>query len=513
MKNFNPNGISFTNDGLQTDLELIKRALDSSISGIIITDNQQPDNPIIYCNKAFENMTGYGHSEIIGHNCRFLQAKDKGQESIDVLRKAIKKGEPCMVEIRNYKKNGDLFWNELYLSTVKNSEGKISHFIGVQNDVSKRKQTDLDLIQHQETMEKKIVERTNSIKESEEYLASIIQTVKQSLVVLDKNMQILSVNKHFLQTFKVSANESEGKSFYELGNGQWNIPHLKEMLEKILPTNSQIEDLVVEHDFLHIGKKFMLINGYRIKLEGNYKDRILLVIEDVTDRMELERRKDDFLSIASHELKTPLTTVKGYMQMIQRMIPENSSDKFKSIVGKTVFYLGRLNNLINELLDVSKIQTGKLEIYRNEFDFDKMIAETVEGMQMARLNCQITVEGATKAMLSGDESHIIQVVNNLLSNGLKYSPDNDHVLIQLSRVSTFVKVSVIDNGIGISQDDQKKIFDRFFRVGEVQKIFPGMGVGLYVCAEIIKNHGGSLWVESEKGKGSNFSFTLPIEGL
>jgi signal transduction histidine kinase len=304
--------------------------------------------------------------------------------------------------------------------------------------------------------------------------------------------------------------ETAGKGLYELGNGQWNIPLLKELLEDILPTNNPVENFEVEHDFPHIGKKLMLLNAHRIELEGQYKDRILIAIEDITDRREIERRKDDFLSIASHELKTPLTTVKGYVQMMNRFMPENSSDKFKSIVDKTSMYIDRLNNLITELLDVSRIQTGNIELHKEPFDFDKMVYETVEGMQAAHKEHSIVVKGKATNRYVGDESHLIQVMNNLLSNAIKYSPNSREVLVYLSLVSNYLKVSVIDQGMGISIEDQKRIFERFYRVGDIQQHFPGMGIGLYICDQIIKNHDGTLWVESEKGRGSTFSFTLPL---
>lgn len=486
------------------------RALDASISGVVLTDNRQPDNPIIYCNKAFERISGYNRNEIIGHNCRFLQKEDRNQEVKQILKETIQKGEDCCVEIRNYRKDGTLFWNELYMSAIKDQQGNITHFIGVQNDVSKRKKAEDALLLQKQEMEKSIEERTRIIQESKEYLASIISTIRESLIVLDKNHFILSVNEHFLKTFKVSISETTGKDLYELGNGQWNIQVLKDMLNDVLPTNNPVEDYEVEHDFPYIGKKLMLVNAHRIELEGEYKDRILIAIEDITERREIERRKDDFLSIASHELKTPLTTVKGYVQMMARYVPENASDKFKSIVEKTGVYVDRLNNLLGELLDVSRIQTGHLELHKEPFDFDKVVQETVEGIQTATKNHCITIKGNATNYYEGDESHIVQVINNLLANAIKYAPNSPEITVYLSMVSDYVKVSVIDHGMGINQEDQKKIFDRFFRVGEIQQRFPGMGIGLYVCQQIVKNHGGSLWVESEKGKGSTFSFTLPL---
>jgi PAS domain S-box-containing protein len=501
---------TISNNTVKQDFELLTRAMDASVSGIIITDNLEPDNPIIYCNSAFEKISGYTRTEIIGHNCRFLQREDRSQKERAVIREAVAKGEGCTVEIRNYRKNGDLFWNELYISPVTDVNGQVTHFIGVQHDVSLRKKAEQDLKLQQDSMEKQIADRTQRLKESEVFLSSIIQTVRESLLVLDPNFAVVSANDHFIKTFKVTREETVGANLYNLGNHQWDIPKLRELLVDILPTNNPVEDFEVEHDFPHIGRKLMLLNAYRIELEGQFKDQILLAIEDITEKREIERRKDDFLSIASHELKTPLTTIKGYVQAMERVMPENASDKFKNMLAKTSQYLDRLNNLIAELLDVSRIQTGNIELHKLPFDFDKMVKETVEAIQAASNHHKIHISGTSGIVVSADESHIVQVLNNLLSNAIKYSPDADAVQVHISRVSEFVKVSIADEGMGISSEDQKKVFERFFRSGDIQQRFPGMGIGLYICEQIIKNHNGTLWVESEMGKGSTFSFTLPV---
>ena len=502
---------TFSSNTSKEDFDLLKQALDAAISGVIITDNQQPDNPIIYCNKAFETITGYSRREVIGHNCRFLQQEDRNQVARETLRNAVAKGESCVVELRNYKKDGTLFWNELYMSPIKDAEGKVCYFTGVQNDITRRKQAEEELRTDKAKMERRIEERTRSLRESEEYLNSIVQTVRESLLVLSPDLKVLSVNDHFMKSFKVSREETEGRTLYDLGNGQWDIAELKNLLEQILPTNNPVIDFEVSHDFPHIGKKLMLLNAHRIELEGQYKDRILIAIEDITDRRAIEQRKDDFLSIASHELKTPLTTIKGYIQMISKLTAESQDAKLKGAVEKTNAYVERLNGLISELLDVSRIQSGKIELHKAPFDFDTMVKESVEALQHANLSHKVVVTGATNCSFTGDESHITQVMTNLLSNAIKYSPDSHEVEVHLSRVSNFLKVAVTDHGVGIPRDEQAKIFERFYRVSSIQQRFPGMGIGLYLCAEIIRNHGGSLWVESEVGRGSVFSFTLPLD--
>jgi PAS domain S-box-containing protein len=509
LNNFTKGKFVYQTESQEQDFELLVKALDASISGIIVTDNTQPDNPIIYCNAAFESISGYTRKEIIGHNCRFLQQDDREQEARTVLREAIAQGNTCKVTIRNYRKNGAFFWNELFMSPIKDQHGIVTHFIGVQNDVSEQKELEQKLLIQQKSMEMQIAERTKTLHESEAFLSSIISTVRESLLVLDPEFKVVSANAHFLKSFKVTMEETTGKLLYELGNHQWDIPKLKDLLTKILPSSNPVEDFEVEHDFPYIGKKLMLLNAYRVELEGQYKDQILLAIEDITDRREIERRKDDFLSIASHELRTPLTTIKGYVQALERMVPEDSSEKFKAILQKASIHVNKLNNLIAELLDVSRIQTGNIELHKEEFDFDKTVQETVEGIENAA-NHSIHIAGKSGVKISADESHVIQVLNNLLSNAIKYAPDSKEILIYVSVVSEYVKVSVTDYGMGINIEDQKRLFERFFRVGEIQQRFPGMGIGLYICDQIIRNHGGTLWVESEKGKGSTFSFTLPI---
>ncbi|WP_316831678.1 ATP-binding protein [Pedobacter aquatilis] len=494
------------------DSALLGLALDASISGIIVTDNAQPDNPIIYCNAAFEKITGYDQPEIIGHNCRFLQADDRSQPAREELAKAIREGLSCRVEIRNYRKNGDLFWNELYMSPVFGSSGMITHFIGVQNDVTDRKRAEHDLRQQKSNMEKRIEERTRELRDSEAFLTSIIQTVREGLLVLDPEFNVLSANFHFLKTFKVTLEETIGKQLYELGNQQWDIPKLRELLIKILPTNNPVVDFEVEHDFPHIGRKLMLLNAYRVELEGQFKDQILLAIEDITDRKEIERRKDDFLSIASHELKTPLTTIKGFIQVLEKNIPPSASEKFSLTLGKVSTYVERLNQLISELLDVSKIQTGNIELHKAFFDLDETVREAVNAIQSTVSGIDIKLSGQSNSKVLGDETHIIQVINNLLSNAIKYAPGSKSVGVHIANLGEFIKVSVQDYGLGMNAEDKKRVFERFFRSGDIQTRFPGMGIGLYICEQIIKNHGGSIWVETELGKGSTFSFTLPKEG-
>ncbi|WP_285009562.1 PAS domain-containing protein [Pedobacter faecalis] len=491
--------------------QLLRAALDASTCGIIVTDNQLPDNPIIYCNQAFVKLSGYQREEVIGRNCRFLQGSEREQASRAAIRAAVDSGEAVTVEIRNYRKNGQFFWNELYISPIRDESGNVTHFVGVQNDVTRRKNAEEDLIHERELVEGKVAERTAQLRESEEYLDSIVQTIRQGLLVLDSGYRVISANDFFLKTFKVEKRETEGKSLYELGNGQWNITRLKELLERILPTNNPVLDFEVEHDFPHIGRKLMLLNAHRVELEGTYKDRILLAIEDITEVRAAENRKDDFLSVSSHELKTPLTTIKGYHQALKKYLPLDTQPKIRTIVEKTGKQIARLDSIITSLLEMSRIQNGIFTVNKESLDLNLLVSEVADELRPNHPDHKILVVGKVRRNVLGDDSQLAQVLTNLIVNAIKYSPDSEAVSVHLSEVSEYAKIAVTDYGIGISADDQKRVFDRFYRANDIQRKFPGMGIGLYICQQIVSHHGGTLWVDSELGRGSTFSLTLPVE--
>ncbi|MBL4676669.1 MAG: PAS domain S-box protein [Mucilaginibacter sp.] len=494
-----------------TDIRLFAAAVNASSNGVVITDNLLPDQPIIYCNQAFEKLTGYRRNEIIGHNCRFLQSDDRNQEQRKSIREAIDQGEHCQVEIRNYKKSGEMFWNELMISPVKDHAGTVTHFIGIQNDITRRKTAESELAKEKEHLEERVVERTQDLQESEAYLASIVETIRESLVVLDEHIKVLSVNEHFCKFFKLKDSEIIGRELFSLGdNGQWDIPELKDLLLNILPHNNPFEGFELENEFPKIGRKLLVLNARQVILKGKYQDRILLAIEDITERREIEQRKEDFISIASHEMKTPLTSIKGNIQLLERRAQRNNDAAYLEGFGKTAKSIARLERLIYDLLDVSKIQSGNIEFHYTTFNFDQLVAEAVSGVQVTTQTHHLVISGAAGTEVSADYGRLEQVLINLLSNAVKYSPNGDRVKIHVSKVSNYVKVAITDAGVGIHQRDQKRIFERFYRAEKITEKFPGVGIGLYVSSQIIKEHKGTLWVESEEGKGSVFNFTIPI---
>ncbi|HLZ87309.1 MAG TPA: HAMP domain-containing sensor histidine kinase, partial [Puia sp.] len=214
-------------------------------------------------------------------------------------------------------------------------------------------------------------------------------------------------------------------------------------------------------------------------------------------------------SIASHELKTPLTTIKAYVQLLERSIGEEEPGKL--YVERALAQIRKLDNLIVDLLDLSKIESGKLKFNKKLFSFETTLSNAIEMIRQTYSDYRITRTGEADIELYGDEMRIEQVIINYLTNAVKYSPDRKEIDVEASvRPDGQLYVQVRDYGIGIRKDHQANIFSKFYRVEESASRFQGLGIGLYICAEIIRRHEGEYGVESEPGQGSAFYFSVPL---
>lgn len=233
------------------------------------------------------------------------------------------------------------------------------------------------------------------------------------------------------------------------------------------------------------------------------------IINDVTQQKLLEERKDDFVNMASHELKTPITSMKLYVELLLKKL-KKTDEKTVSIVSSIKNQTERLQKLVNDLLDVSRLQTGKLTFNKERFKLDVLVEEIVDVLQ-ASTKHTILQEKKGSVFVYADRFRIYQVLTNLITNAIKYSPEGKHIRVRIKRTNGNVVVSVQDEGIGIASDQQKKIFHRLYQVvDDTENTFPGFGMGLFISKEIITRHRGKIWVESEKGRGSTFFFSLPI---
>ncbi|AYN01582.1 ATP-binding protein [Chryseobacterium sp. 3008163] len=230
---------------------------------------------------------------------------------------------------------------------------------------------------------------------------------------------------------------------------------------------------------------------------------------DIDDFKQLQTQKDNFLGIASHELKTPLTSLKIYTQFIEKNLVKKDDLKNAEVARKMDGQIDLLTVLISDLLDVTKIQNGKIQLNESEFDFDLLTEEIVAEQQMTSRH-KIILHPSQIGAVYADRHRISQVMSNLISNAIKYSPDADQVIVSTKLKDNKVTYSVKDFGIGIPSDKHKKVFEQYYRVsGSKEHTFPGLGLGLYISSEIIKRSGGRIFLASTEGKGSDFCFEIP----
>ena len=222
---------------------------------------------------------------------------------------------------------------------------------------------------------------------------------------------------------------------------------------------------------------------------------------------ELSQKKDEFIALASHELKTPLTSMSGFLQLLDRKV----TDANKLYVEKALKHLKKLNILINDLFDISKIQSGKLQFYFEEFDLTLLIKECLDAIREAYTSHEIYFDDTGEMILEGDKMRLEQVLTNLLTNAIKYSPEADKVEIAVKKSETEILVSIKDYGMGINKENISHIFSQFYRAKGLDRNISGLGLGLYITKEIIERHGGRIWAESEPWMGATFSFALPLK--
>jgi two-component system CheB/CheR fusion protein len=233
------------------------------------------------------------------------------------------------------------------------------------------------------------------------------------------------------------------------------------------------------------------------------------VKKDIEERIEIDRRKDEFISIASHELKTPVTSLKAYTQILQSTFDEDKNEKASAMLGKMDKQIDKLTSLIVDLLDVTKIDKGEMVFDFEKFDINELITEIAEEMQRTTQKHKIKLELNDCKKIKGDRNRIGQVIVNFISNAIKYSPGKNKIIVSSKCDDKNVTISVRDFGIGIPKAEHTNIFKRFYRVlGNYT--FPGLGLGLYISSEIIKRHKGEISFQSKEGKGSTFYFQIPL---
>ena len=367
-----------------------------------------------------------------------------------------------------------------------------------------------------------------TIKQSEKRLKTFFQSGPDAIIIINEHQQILEWNPKAELVFGFTANEVLGKELAEtIIPLQYREAHKKGMTHFLKTGEGPVLNKTIEITALHKkGHEFYInLSVSNVKLGNEWV--FIAFLSDITERKKteealihkeaellqaklLEEKKDEFISIASHELKTPLTTIKAYAQLALSVCSDKCPDTVHQYISKVDQYAVRLTALINELLDVSRIHAGKLRLTQTDVEMEAFIPEVLNSMQQITSDHKIILEKNETARVKIDALRLEQVITNIISNAAKYSPGKELIVVNSVQKDGSIIVSFKDYGIGIPKEKLGKIFDRFYRVDEVSKDFSGLGIGLFVSSEIIKQHGGKIWAESNDGEGSTFYFSLPV---
>ncbi|MDZ4287674.1 MAG: CheR family methyltransferase [Prosthecobacter sp.] len=366
-----------------------------------------------------------------------------------------------------------------------------------------------------------------------EYAESIVASVRSPLVVLDAALRVKTASAAFYETFLVTPAKTEGRLIYDLGNGQWNIPALRRLLEELLPQEERIHDFEVRHTFEQIGPRIMILNARRLKAAVDSQPLIVLAFEDVTGRRALEdslmaraadlvradRSKDEFLAMLAHELRNPLAPMRNAAEIMRTPgVTEEACEQSHQIFSRQIDNMSRM---IDDLLDVSRITEGKIGLRKQVVRLDAIFtaAESLArpGIELRAQTFAVTLP-EEPIFLNADATRLEQIFGNLLGNARKYSDPGCHITLSAERAPVTehdepeVIVRVRDNGMGIAAELLPRIFDLFVQsTRALDRAHGGLGIGLTLVQRLVKLHGGSVAAHSGgAGLGSEFTVRLPI---
>jgi PAS domain S-box-containing protein len=393
-------------------------------------------------------------------------------------------------------------------------------------DITARREVENGL----EAARKELAETKISEDAAHEYSDSLINTVREPLIALDQDLRVVSASRSFYEVFKVKPKETVGQLVYDLGNKQWAIPKLRELLETILPQKATFDNYEVEHDFADIGRRTMLLNARQIKRVLGKERIILLAIEDITERKHFEtelrkakdaaeaanRAKSAFLANMSHEIRTPMNAILGFSQLLSRDQATTAKQKQQiEIINRSGEHL---LSLINDILEMAKAEAGRTTLNPGAFNFPALIQD-VDTMMLPRAEAKglrFTVErrGILPLFITSDEGKIRQILLNLLSNALKFTAKGTVTLrVTASPVAQreyLLEADVEDTGPGIAPAELQKLFHPFEQAQAGRDGGGGTGLGLSISREYARLMGGDITARSTPGKGSVFSFTIPM---
>lgn len=454
-------------------------------------------------NPAYYQLVG--HRDIVGKSVLTAIPEVEGQGYIELLNAVLQTGDPFVGEemsiLLQPVPGGPL--TERYLNFVyqarRNTRGEIvgvfAHGVDVTELVVARQKSE---------------ERAQQIKQQTQMFDSLLSHIMDFVYAFDRQGRFTYANRPLLDLLGITLEQIIGKTFFDLPYPEALAATLHNYILRVVESKQQIVDETPYTSPTGLSGYYEYIFSPVLDEDG----QVAIVAgstRDVTERVQQERQKDEFLGVVSHELKTPVTSIKAYIQVLQKRLTREGNTSVVVHLAKIDERINKLTALIGDLLDVTTINGGKLQFHEADFAFDDEVAEAIEEVQQTAERRRIVLEGATDQIIHGDKDRIGQAIVNLLTNAVKYSPQADTIQVTAATDGERVTLSVQDFGPGISADQLPHVFERFYRAPEKQNgAVPGLGLGLYIASEIIQRHGGTIGVESAIGQGATFSFSLPV---
>jgi two-component system, chemotaxis family, CheB/CheR fusion protein len=418
-----------------------------------------------------------------------VHPQDKDQ-TVRQLQKSIADKSPLDIEFRIVTPDNDTRWILSKANVYFDKSGKAQRMMGVNIDITERKRA------------------MDAIAESERRFHTLSDHAPVMIWMSDADANCNYLNQTWLSFTGKTLEEEIGKGWYR----GIHSDDLESFLGIYNEAFAQHKPFKTDYRLKrHDGEyRWIMAHGVPRFVNNNTFVGFIGTCIDITERINLERQKDDFMSIASHELKTPVTSIKAYTQILHEKFKKLQDENTASMLGRLDNQIDKMTNLINTLLDVARIQSGQMEYERELVDVNPFIKNIAEEMHRVYPTHEIVLELTEDDTLMTDRLRITQVLTNLISNAVKYSPDANKIIITTSGTKDDLTVTVKDFGVGIADSKHEQIFERFFRVNESEITrVSGLGLGLYITSQIVRQQGGRIWLESEPGKGSRFSFSLP----
>jgi PAS domain S-box-containing protein len=354
----------------------------------------------------------------------------------------------------------------------------------------------------------------DAAKRGLDFAKAIVETVREPLVILNQSLKVVSANKAFYDTFQATPQETEGCLIYDLGEGQWSIPKLRELLDNILPAHSTFRDFEVVHQFTRVGRKVMLLNAREV-FDANAQSRtILLAIEDTTERKRVEdalkatnAELQNFAFALTHDLQEPVRMVVNFTQLLAREHRGKLGEQSDKFIGYSVDGALRIEALLKALLTYWETTEQSRDTF-SVVDCNDVLAQTLANLEGVIAQSGAIVTSEPLPVVIAEEVMLRQVFQNLIANSIKYrSRETPRIHIAAVQDREGWLFSVKDNGIGIDPKDAERIFGMFKRLHGPD--IPGTGIGLTLCKKVVERNSGRIWVESEAGLGATFKFTIP----